>query len=206
MKIMFEGEVRINGKIIKQVHIFKFLGTMVRDDCSNLTHVEIKKKNTTNSSFSLCKLGFLNNKLDQSLKTFLFRTYCKPIINFGMENCRLTASQRNELTELEAKILKRALGLDKRCYTEPVFAALRIIPFKWEYIMNKLSFFIRLTKYSLTKEFLLEEIKIKNYLSKANLIWEVAAILGLRPAEMVLEKMVVRRANKNNQNRTSSVA
>ena len=56
-------------------------------------------------------------------RAFLFKTYLRPLINFGIDNCDLDA---NELKRIEGNALKALVGLDKEMKSTALFSALDV--------------------------------------------------------------------------------
>lgn len=119
-------------------------------------------------------MGFENNKLN----------------SYGIENPYLSNQQKKVLEVIDTSIIKRALNLSKYCNTDLLYKALNIVKFKKEYEIKKFSFFTRLSNYNLTKIFIEKQLSIKQHLSKASLVWEIANMLELRENEMTLDKLV----------------
>ena len=70
-----------------------------------------------NALAKINKLGFNENKLDNEVKTLIFKTYIRPILHYGLDNIVLNHSERRKLQVIESIIIKRALGLTKKAYT-----------------------------------------------------------------------------------------
>ena len=63
---------------------------------------------------------------DSEVKSYLWRSMCQPILLYGFDCVTPTATNLKSLESTQGMLLKKCLGLDKRCFTTPLLEALRI--------------------------------------------------------------------------------
>jgi hypothetical protein len=80
-------------------------------------------------------------------KAFLYTTYLRPFLLYGIENYNLNANETKSIKRAESNCLKKALKLSTRIKTTELLLALKIVSTK----QLKLAFFIRLTNNSYTR-------------------------------------------------------
>ena len=98
-----------------------------------------------------------------------------------MAGCKLTESDVNELQSVEAKILKKSLGLSKYCKTQLLLSALRIKSMEDIIKERKLSFLLQLFDNELTSRVISSLIDNFHTLNKESFIVEmVNNVLGIK--------------------------
>jgi hypothetical protein len=142
----------MNGKEIEQVHEMKYLGVMLNDRMTNTTHLDSKRKAAIRSSYLMSKCGIESMKMNPRVKAFLYKTYCRPIMLYGIENFRLLKSEEKKIQTAEAMIVKRHMILSKRSRTSALIGALNIEHSEDKIQVAKCSFFLRLMQNTLTRK------------------------------------------------------
>ncbi len=174
----------INNKEIEQVHNFKLLGYWFNDKLKSHDHINNRITKCRNSSFALNKLGFSTYKMKYGIKTFLYNTYCRATLKYGIENTHFNQTQLKLLQTQEGIILKRALMLSKYSSTTKLFKALEIEPITSIIKSHKLKFILRLAENQLTKRLLDNQCKDYDHLHKESLVKDVIVNYLTEPGDI----------------------
>ena len=110
----------------------------------------MRKFAALNASYGLSSLRLDSRAMPIDLKIKLITIYCRPALLYGVAGCKLTESDVNELQSVEARILKKSLGLSKFCKTQLLLSALRIRLMEDIIKERKLSFLLQLFDNELT--------------------------------------------------------
>ena len=78
-------------------------------------------------SFKLNEAGLFNGKLNSQIKSFLYKAFCRPVMNYGLENTFISKSNLEKLKKQETRMVKRAFGVNKYTGSKKLFDALGII-------------------------------------------------------------------------------
>jgi hypothetical protein len=114
---------RFDGVEIERVKVAKYLGIMINDKMTNTEHVTKRLKGTFARMKNLDDALDLN-KSPSTMKTFIYNTYARPVLYYGLETLTLNKTEKAKIKKTEAAIIKHMLGLRKQAKsTELLFAA-----------------------------------------------------------------------------------
>ncbi len=145
------------GEIIPIVESIRYLGVYINNKFTNETHLDTKIDELVNKVNKLNVIGFSSPALTPFTKAFLYTTYLRPFLHYGIENYNLNANETKSIKRAESNALKIALKLSTRIKTTELLLALKILSTKQHIKQLKLAFFIRLTHNSYTRS-IIEEI------------------------------------------------
>lgn len=83
-------------------------------------------------------------------KIQVFKSFVRPTLLYGIENCDINESTVRELRRIEGNFIKTIVGLPNRCHTSDLLKALSISETKQAMTQMKLSFFKRLLQNNFT--------------------------------------------------------
>ena len=128
------------------------------DNCSNFLHIKTRLDKHRNMPFKLNEAGLFNGKLNSQIKSFLYKAFCRPVMNYGLENTFISKSNLEKYKKQETRMVKRAIGVSKYIGSKKLFDALGIIEIENNINIKKLNFFIQLCNYELTRTFLQRQL------------------------------------------------
>ena len=141
----------------------------------------MRKFATFNASHELATLGLDSNSMPVDLKLKLITIYCRPALLYGVADCKLSEQDVNELQSIEARILKKSLGLSKYCKTQPLLDALKVRSIEDTIKERKTSFLLQLMNNELTLSIINAQIKNYNILDKNSFTHKmVNEVLGIQ--------------------------
>ncbi|RNA40614.1 RNA-directed DNA polymerase from mobile element jockey-like [Brachionus plicatilis] len=146
----WQGDLVLNGDVIKRVSKMKYLGMILTDDDKNAAHIDKCKKSALKALNRLRDLSLLTNESHPNMKGHLFNTYIRPVLLYGLENLSLNKLEKLKLKRIEGNIVKMMMGLPTRCRTTDLFLALNIEPTVKRIDKIKCDFYLRLTTNSYT--------------------------------------------------------
>jgi hypothetical protein len=144
----------------------KYLGVWFKTNYSSVIHIENRHTQTINKMALLERIGFNTKSTDVNTKSLIFKSFIRPIIQYGCDSLCLTSNDIINLNRLEANVIKDSFNLFRRIKTTQLFNALRIQTPKDNLVKSKLSLFLRL----IDNEFTLDVINNVIEESKTSLI------------------------------------
>jgi len=182
-------KLTINGIELIRCTKFKYLGVWLMSNNSNFEHLKTRKNKLINMTYMLNNKGMDSKYLGDELKSFLYRTYCRPVLNYGLENTFMSENALNDLKRLESLIMKKKLHLNKYCSSTKLFNALKIMNIKDVIIIKKLKFFVQLSRNLLTRDILEAELMNLTDLHTHCLIKEIITFLGINTDNITLNEL-----------------
>ena len=85
------------------------------------------------------------------MRGFLYKTYARPILMYGVETSTLNQKEQTILKRTKGNTVKRLLGLSTKLRSTHLLAALGLEPLLDKIQREKCGFFLRLSKNSLTR-------------------------------------------------------
>jgi hypothetical protein len=122
------GCLKLDGQPIETVEKMKYLGVWISNNLKCDEHIEQKRTSTVNAFNSLRKVGITDINMNPSLKAFMYKVYCRPILYYGIENLSLLKKDLKEIQTAEATLIKRSLGLSKTVHSSKLLTAMEITP------------------------------------------------------------------------------
>ena len=127
----------------------------ISSNYSNKEHLA-KRKLATLAALSDTKLlGFNKPQINIGLRKLIFNTYIRSRMTYALENSHLTQTDIDELETLEAKIIKKSLGIGQNSYNTEIFAAMRLKTFSQAYEIRQIRFLNQLVENRLTAQIIL---------------------------------------------------
>jgi hypothetical protein len=155
--------LQLDNQRIERVQKFKYLGVWIDGDIKAAEHVEEKVVSTVSAFNSMRKIGITNFSTSYSLKSFIYKVYCRPILYYGVENLRLLKGDTKKIQSTEATLIKYALNLSKTSRTNKLILAMNLEPAIERIERIKLNFFMRIMKNEATAsimESIIDEYKL----------------------------------------------
>jgi hypothetical protein len=150
-----ESNIVLSGKKLEKVSCIRYLGVMINSYLSNVDHLKERKHKLLKATYLLNRIGIRNPKLRPYLKGFLYKTYCRQIMYYGLENYPLTKKELSNTQTTEGIIIKRFLNLNKKSRTTKLLHALYIEPTAHTILKQKLLFIKRLMNNDFTKNLII---------------------------------------------------
>ena len=88
-------------------------------------------------------------------RAFLFKTYLRPLINFGIDNCDLDENELTALKRIEGNALKALVGLNKEMKSIALFSAFNVDLTGTKVIKDRLNLFTRLCNNDMSNNLLI---------------------------------------------------
>jgi hypothetical protein len=178
-QINHNEEIYINNLKLDFVDKFKYLGVWLRNNLNCNDHIKSRKATAIAAAYKLNALGINSNILNAELKSFLINVYCRSSLQYGIENSYLNESDYKEMTSIEARIIKRALGLSKYHSTTMIINALKTQPIVTMIKTRKLAFVKQLWLNPLTRRILNQQLDKLNELATKSFVRELIRIMNV---------------------------
>jgi hypothetical protein len=150
------------GKPIVHSNQIKYLGTEITTNYSNIAHIETRRKKVAISLNNLISSSIINDYMPTSAKMKLFKVYIKPLLTYGCEILDLDENELKSLKQIEGNVVKKLIGIPRRCHTTPLYGALDIESTRNTIMIQQMNFIIRIQKNEYLKKFLIESRKLQN--------------------------------------------
>ena len=188
------------GKPIVHSNQFKYLGTEITTNYSNIAHIEARRKKVAISMKNLISSGIINDNMPRSAKMKLFKIYIKPLLAYGFEMLDLDENELNLLKQIEGNVVKKLIGIPRRCHTTPLYGALDIESTRNTIMIQQMNFIIRIQKNEYLKKFLIESRKLQN---NSGMIGRMLQINGWQQNVNLekLNKLIMEKQNELIQNK-----
>ena len=153
----------LNGVLIPIVNETRYLGVQISNTSNCLAQVNNRLQKARNSYNNLRMLGLSTSALDINTRGFLYKTYIRPILHYGLENFDLNQNEMDKINTGGNNIIKSMVGLNKQVRSTSLLAALNIEQTNERLVQEKLQFFIRLYENNFTRNVLLEIAHANNF-------------------------------------------
>lgn len=173
-----EESLSMNHTLIERATSVKYLGIYLNEKMNNTTHLE-KKRIATQIAMAKLKKSLINKSTDPEIKVQLYKTFCRPVLYYGLESLSLTVTEKKNLQKVESNILKSLFSLKRRSRTGDFLNAIRIDKTDDRINKIKISYFVRLYENKLTRTLLTETIQEPKRPYKTNcIVNEIKEIIG----------------------------
>jgi len=156
-------DLKLSGELIKLEKKMKYLGVWLTQNLSSVTHIDNRYSQAIAKLTQLEQVGFNTSSIKPHTKSILFKSFIRPVINYGSDVLLLTSNDLKTIKSLEGNIIKDCIGLFRRIKSTELFLALKIMPSLVTIEKNKLSLFIRLCDNEMTKKILHELMDESNH-------------------------------------------
>ncbi len=157
--VHYPNDLVLNGKVIQRTEVIKFLGVMISGLNTNTCHINSRIDKLNKGVFVLKRAGISSPYVNIHTKIFMYKTYLRPILTYGMELCTMTKSELEYLKICENNIIKHILNLNFRNRHTALLIALGVMPLDEHLTIMKLRLFIRLTQANITKNVINTRLK-----------------------------------------------
>ena len=107
-------------------------------------------------------IGVSNIQMRPNMKGHMYKTYIRPVLMYGLVNCFLNKTLLNEIKRFEGNIIKKLLGVPRRCRTTAIVLALNLLPTKLYLENQKTELYTRLISNQYTRDLIVELAKHLN--------------------------------------------
>jgi hypothetical protein len=145
-------EVRINETIIQEVNTMKYLGIIFNKKLDSKEHLKHRNKLNMIATYSLYNTGLLDKCMDSETKSFIYKTYCRPTLLYGLELATIGEMEYKLLRTDESILLKRIISTTKYASTTKAYLSLNIRDILNTTCIMKLKLWHRLLQNEYTKE------------------------------------------------------
>ena len=83
-------------------------------------HIAERRLKALRSFFSLGNIGLRSPQLKMSIKSDLYKTCCRPILTYGIENLSITQTDSKKVKRAEGNIIKNMFSITKYARTTPL--------------------------------------------------------------------------------------
>lgn len=177
-------DLKLCKKPIVESNSVKYLGVVINSNTKNKDHIEKRKRIADINLGSLTAAGVLNQQMDTETKITLFKIYIKPVLYYGLESLQLTQEETSQLKKIEGNIVKRLLGISKKCRTTPIYSALRIESTNESIYKAQYKFLLRAIENDFIRQFIDELLEVK---SGSGLISDMLKRMGINESVKVEE-------------------
>jgi hypothetical protein len=145
-------EVRINETTIQEVNTMKYLGIIFNKKLDSKEHLKHRNKLNMIATYSLYNTGLLDKCMDSETKSFIYKTYCRPTLLYGLELATIGEMEYKLLRTDESILLKRIISTTKYASTTKAYLSLNIRDILNTTCIMKLKLWHRLLQNKYTKE------------------------------------------------------
>jgi len=149
-------EFKLNGDIVPIVNDTRYLGYQLSNNTNNMIHLKNRESKCIAKIAKLKTLGLISSNMSPQARAFLFKTYLRPLINFGIDNCDLDENELTALKRIEGNALKALVGLNKEMKSTGLFSALNVDLTGTKVIKDKLNLFTRLCNNEMSNNLLIQ--------------------------------------------------
>lgn len=107
-------EIKLDGKIVEQIEVFKYLGVSIHKDGREEAEINNRIENTTKLFYALNNTFIRRKEISQKTKMAVYNTIYKPILTYGGESWVLNSQMKSRLQTLEMKYLRGVKGISRR--------------------------------------------------------------------------------------------
>lgn len=152
---IWQGPVTLDGHNLIKSDNMRYLGFELDSKGKNTAHISKRRSLTIAASMRLKSLGIYTPSTSPYIKSFLYKTYLRPILLYGFENICLKRTELLQIKRIEGNLVKSIIGISNRCRTSLLFLALGINSTEMQLMKMKLDFYERLLSNDFTKKFLM---------------------------------------------------
>jgi hypothetical protein len=120
------------------------LGIIFNTYLDSNDHIKARNKINLSSAYSLYNTGLIDKVMDTSTKSFIYKTYCRTSLLYGLDLADIYKKNYKFLRQDESMLLKRIIGVQKQASTTKTYQSLNIQ--ELIYIVTNMKLWIRLEK------------------------------------------------------------
>ena len=107
--------LQLDGSNISRSDELKYLGVTFSPKLTPTLHLSTRKRAAMARMSALRTIGIDSPHISVPLRLFMYKTYVRPILLYGVETQSLNKEQTRELQVFESSIVKRLVGISKYC-------------------------------------------------------------------------------------------
>ena len=188
------SNLKFDQKEIKKVEKMKYLGCHYNNKLNNKDHLNKKRFATFSAVNKIKDLGIESINISTAMKSCLYKTYCRPVLFYGIENLVLSELEKKKLQTIEANIIKRSYGLSHRVRSTDLIYSVGLERSIRKIERLKLNFLKRICTNTFTDKFI--RILAKKFrasprnVNKKSILYECKCITGANEFEIdkILQK------------------
>lgn len=150
-----EPVFNMNGVPIPANKDTRYLGHQLNTGSDNGPHLKNRDSKVMRKISKLKAIGLISSRMSIKSRTYLFKTYIRPIALDGLDTCNLDEDEVKRIKTIEGNAIKAMVGLNKEMKTSPLMNALDVEPTNIRLVRNKISLFLRLCNNSFTRNILI---------------------------------------------------
>jgi hypothetical protein len=100
------------GEEIKCPGNMKYLGVEINSNYKNTCHIKNRKMAAHTAIAKLTNLGFTTANVNYNMRGFLYKTFVRPLLFYGLENLTLSKFKKIAMTSFERNIIKRMMNIN----------------------------------------------------------------------------------------------
>ena len=190
----------INKTSIPEVEEIKYLGVQINNKLDFKAFYNNKFHCIRKSIYALYSFGLKKNGLNPKLKSFVYKSYCRPKGIYGFEAITLTKTFLKHLDTIQNSFIRHIIGLKKRSKIRALLKAIKMDTIEHLYIKHKSMFIKNIKKIDITSSVLKEIIKTnKGMYSFINDLVNMDKLLGINNIENLIkdDKMRIKKINEH---------
>jgi hypothetical protein len=119
---------QINKVNIECVESIKYLGVILNNSMTSGEHLNSRIEKFQRSIYGIGSLGISNHNINATLKAYLLKVYCLPVLLYGCECTYYNKTQLNNTKRCFTVMFKRCLNLNKQLRNDELLYATNIEP------------------------------------------------------------------------------
>ncbi len=152
---------KLNREIIPIVESTRYLGYQLNVHNNNYAHILQRKNKTYAAVYKLRSSGLISHNVSPTTRAFLFKTFVRPVLHYGIDNSHLDVNDFNLVKKTETSAFKMMLCINKQCHNTTLYKAVSMTQTETKLEKDKLNLYIRLKENVLTNEILNECSKLR---------------------------------------------
>jgi len=117
---------RLRGQPMKNAQSLDILGVTFSRDLRFAAHVEKRVSACRRNIFRYSSVGMVYPGLGTNVKSYMWKTIGAPTLLYGMDSIHLSQRDIKQLNSAQGSIVKRVMGLNKRCHHSSLLQAMNI--------------------------------------------------------------------------------
>lgn len=138
----------IDGKVIEQVEIFKYLGISIHQEGKEEAEINNRIESGIKLYYAMNKAFITKREISKKAKITVFNTIFKPILTYGSESWILNNQTKSKIQALEMRYLRAVKGVTRRdrIKNEKIREELGVEPILQSIERQKLKWFGHMTR------------------------------------------------------------
>lgn len=144
------SKIIMDGQELSKSKEMKYLGITINELFTDATHLANKRLSMSRSIYSMFPIGIQGSNMSNDIKSHLIKTYCRPILYYGIENLSINKTELKKIHSCEGILIKKAFGLPKTMHHTSIMNSYGYDPSNIAIAKRKLNFYVQLMKNNLT--------------------------------------------------------